>query len=57
MLGPNGSVYPWVAPFVLAMVGAAFLASGSYLTGALFVAVTILARWLHQIAIDRGEEP
>ncbi len=57
MLGPNGSLYPWVAPLVFAMVGAALLASGSYLVGGLLVAVAILVRWLHQIAIDRGEDP
>jgi hypothetical protein len=57
MLGPNGSLYPWIAPLVLSMVGAALLASGSYLAGGLFVAVAILVRWLHQVAIDRGEDP
>jgi hypothetical protein len=57
MLGPNGSLYPWVAPFVFAMVGAALLASGHYASGAGFVIVAIVVRWLHQIAIDRGETP
>jgi hypothetical protein len=49
-------LYPWVAPFVFAVVGAALLASGSYLAGALVVGAAILVRWLHQIAIDRGED-
>jgi membrane protein implicated in regulation of membrane protease activity len=56
MLGPNGSLYPWIAPFVFAMVGAALLAGGVYLAGALFVVAAVLVRWLHQVAIDRGED-
>jgi hypothetical protein len=57
MLGSNGSLYPWIAPFVFAMVGAALLAKESYLAGAFFVAAAALVRWLHQIAVDRGEDP
>ena len=57
MLGPNGSLYPWIAPFVFAMVGAGLLASGSYVAGAFFVAAAVLVRCLHQIAVDRGEGP
>jgi ORF6N domain len=57
VLGPNGSLYPWIAPLVFAMLGAALLAKGSYLAAALFVVAAVLIRWLHQIAIDRGEDP
>ena len=56
MLGPNGSLYPWVAPLVLALVAGALLATGSYLAGAVLGVVAVLIRWLHQISIDRGEE-
>jgi hypothetical protein len=56
MLGPNGSLYPWIAPFVFAMVGATLLAREAYLAGSLFVVAAVLVRWLHQIAIDRGED-
>jgi hypothetical protein len=57
MLGPNGSLYPWIAPFVLALVGAALLATGTYLGGVVLVVAAVLVRWLHQVAIDRGEYP
>lgn len=57
MLGPNGSLYPWIAPLVFALVGAALLAKEEYVGGAVLVVAAVLVRWLHQIAIDRGEEP
>jgi hypothetical protein len=57
VLGPNGSLYPWIAPFVFALLGAALLATERYLAGAIFVLAAIIVRWLHQIAIDRGEDP
>jgi hypothetical protein len=55
MLGPNGSLYPWIAPFVFGMVGGALLATGRYVGGAICAVLAVLIRWLHQIAIDRGE--
>jgi len=57
VLGPNGSLYPWVAPVVLAIVGAALLVTGSYVGGVVLVVAAIVVRWLHQIAIDRGAYP
>jgi hypothetical protein len=57
VLGPNGSLYPWIAPFVFALVGAVLLAKGAYVGGAVLVVAAVLVRWLHQIAIDRGEDP
>lgn len=57
MLGPNGSLYPWIAPFVLAAVAGVLLAKGSYVGACLLGVAAVLIRWLHQIAIDRGEEP
>ena len=55
VLGPNGSLYPWIAPFVLAMVAGALFAAGSVLGAAICASLAVLVRWLHQIAIDRGE--
>lgn len=57
MLGPNGSLYPWVAPFVLGVVAATLLWTGDYVGGAIFGALAGLVRWLNQIAVDRGEVP
>jgi hypothetical protein len=54
-LNVNGSLYPWIAPFVLALVSAALLASGNYVGGAIAAFAAVAVRWLHQIAIDRGE--
>jgi hypothetical protein len=57
MLGPNGSLYPWIAPLVLALTGAALLATESYVGGVVLVIAAILVKWLHQVSIDRGEYP
>lgn len=55
MLGPNGSLYPWIAPLVLGMVAGALLATGSYVGATVCATLAIAVRWLHQVAIDRGE--
>ena len=57
MLGPNGSLYPWIAPFVLAMVAGALLSTGKVLGAAMLAVLAVLVRWFHQIAIDRSETP
>ncbi len=55
MLGPNGSLYPWIAPFALGMVAGGLLATGDYVGGAIFGCLAVVVRWLHQIALDRGD--
>jgi len=55
MLGPNGSLYPWIAPFVFAALSGTLLATGSYVAGAVFGGLALLIGWLHQVAIRRGE--
>jgi hypothetical protein len=55
VLGPNGSLYPWIAPFVLAMVTGTLVAIGDYVAGGIIGGVAVPVRWLHQVAIDRGE--
>jgi hypothetical protein len=57
VLGPNGSLYPWRAPVVFALIGGGLLASGHYVAGSIFGAVAIVVRWLHQVGIDRGDYP
>jgi hypothetical protein len=53
----NGSLYPWIAPLVSAILGGIALATGSYVGGAILAVSAIAVRWLHQIGIDRGEYP
>lgn len=55
MLGPNGSLYPWIAPLVLASVGGTLIGQDHYIAGAIFGILAIAVRWLHQIALDRRE--
>lgn len=55
MLGPNGSLYPWIAPLVLASIGGTLIGQEQYVAGAIFGVLAIAVRWLHQIAIDRRD--
>jgi hypothetical protein len=36
--------------------GGVLLAKGSYLGAAILTSAAVIVRWLHQIAIDRGED-
>jgi hypothetical protein len=46
---------PWTGPFILALVGGVLLATGSYVAGAICVALAVVVRWLFRIGVDRGD--
>jgi hypothetical protein len=57
MLGPNGSLYPWIAPLVFGVLAMARLAVEDYWGAVGFGAIALLIVELRRIAIDRGEDP
>jgi hypothetical protein len=48
-------LFSWLAPGVFAIVAGAFLATGSYVFGAIFSGLAVAARWFEQVSVHRGE--
>ena len=46
---------PPYAAFILALVGGLLLAMGTYVGGAVCVALAVLVQWLYRVGVDRGE--